>query len=106
MKFSFYNPDQITMMAEDEQEIELLTRMVDQRINCRYKITAWQLKPDPHKPMEKPVSRLDMRLSFDAAKFDRAESDGENGSGIRKEERQERILREGEQEQKVRKSRG
>jgi hypothetical protein len=42
MKYSFYNPDQITMEAETDNDAELLTYLVDSRARAFYVARSWQ----------------------------------------------------------------
>ena len=42
MKYSFYNPDQITMEAENDDDAELLTYLVDSRVRAYYFARSWQ----------------------------------------------------------------
>jgi hypothetical protein len=45
MKMTFHNPDQISMVAETESDIELLTVLVRNRNRAFYYARSWQAEP-------------------------------------------------------------
>lgn len=107
MRFSFFNPDQVRLLAENENEVLLLTRMVENRDTCSYRVSAFEFDFGANpQPGSKPVKSLDMRLSWNAT-IDSAgrTRDGENDSKVRGQESEASLLRTRQQESEVR-SRG
>jgi hypothetical protein len=50
VKYKFFNPDQVQLVGEDDEDFELLTALVENRLNTRYVATSWQAAAgDPSK---------------------------------------------------------
>ena len=89
-----------------ENDIYLLTRIVEARDNCSFRVSAFQFDIQAAtQPGSKPVVALDMRLQWNAANNERAQGDGVPGEGVRSQKGQAGVLRDGEFETEVRKSR-
>ena len=44
MKFAFFNPDMVQLIGASEEDFELLTALVENRINTKYVAASWQAK--------------------------------------------------------------
>ncbi len=45
MKYAYFNPDMVQMVGQTDEDFELLTALVENRINTKFVAVSWQAKP-------------------------------------------------------------
>lgn len=64
MKFSFFNPDAFQMAAENEADIQMLTRIVRNRSTCSFQVYSCDPEPNPVDRQNIRFIRADLRMMY------------------------------------------